>query len=305
MRAIAAAKRLCQMSGARCTVVWDWQDYEALFARDPAIEVVAQIPPDLAPTYQIMQTSMTGTEHRCVPLDGMQGIILTSQHCFGATSDPKTLDEFDLLPWLPQPSQIVRQRVRQFKEQAFMTGAIAGVHMRRTDNRAAIAISPDWLFVRLAREIVDRGGAIYLATDNRATEELMLGRFGARVVCFPKSATLARRWPRAFDQQETTADYVDLLLLASCEYVLGSADSSYSMLAMALNGSPKCKVVRRLDLDKLTAMDRVQGVAHELRVAFFRLRQLEREHRGLKLGPAVLRELRKRFVTKSETGRAG
>jgi hypothetical protein len=177
--------------------------------------------------------------------------------------------------------------------------------MRRTDNRAAIAISADWLFVRSARQIIDRGGAIYLATDNRATEEMMLARFGCRVVCFAKGSTLARRWPRAFNLEETIADYADLLLLASCEYVLGSSDSSYSMLAMALNGSPKCKVVRRLDPGKVSALDRMRGTLHELRIALFRLRQLEREHRGLKFGPAVLQELRKRLVVRNKDGGAG
>ena len=296
MRAIAAAKRLCQMSGARCTVVWDWQNYEALFAPDFAIEVVSQIPPDLAATYKVMQTSMTGAEHRCVPLDGPRGIILTSQHCFGATNEPKSLNEFDLLPWLPQPARTVRDRVRLFREQVFAAGPIVGLHMRRTDHKAAAILSPDWLFVRSAREIIDRGEAIYLAADNRATEEMMLARFGSRIVCLPKSMALVRRWPRAFDLDETIADYADLLLLASCAYVLGSADSSYSMLAMALNGSPRCRIVRRLASDKVTTWDRVRGSLHELRIVLFRVRQLASEEGALKFGSAVLGALRKRLA---------
>ncbi len=295
MRAVAAAKRLCQMSGARCTVVWDWPDYSALFAKDPAIEVVSQIPPDLAPKYGVMQTSMTGTEHRCVPLDGPRGIILTSQHCFGATSDPGPLNEFDLLPWLPQPSQAVRDRVQMFKAHAFAAGVIVGLHMRRTDHRAAIVLSSDWLFIRQAQAIAARGETIYLATDNRATEEMMRARFGASIVSLPKNSGPARRWPRAFNLEETIVDYVELLLLASCDHVLGSADSSYSMVAMALNGSPKCKVLRRLESDEMTGLDGTRAALHELRVLLFRLRQLEREHRGLKFGAEILRAVRKRL----------
>ncbi len=284
------------MSGARCTVVWDWQDYGALFAADPAIEVVAQIPADLAVKYSIMQTSMTGKEHRCVPLDQAPGIILTSQHCFGATHDPKPLDEFDLLPWLPQPSRPVREKVGMFRNQAFPPGVVVGLHMRRTDHVAAIALSPDWLFVRSAQEIIDRGKAIYLATDNGATEAKMLSRFGRRTIRLSKNWTPAQRWPRAFNLEETIADYADLLLLASCDYVLGSADSSYSMLAMALNGSPRSRVLRRLESDQMTPFDRVRGTLHELGMLIFRLRQLERQHRGMKFGPAILRELRKRLA---------
>jgi len=299
MRAIAAAKRLCQRSGARCTVVWDWQDYQALFERDRAIEVISRIPPNIASTYKVMQTSMTGIEHRCVPLDGPPGIILTSQHCFGATSDPKTLDEFDLLPWIPQPSPAVRDKVSLFRDQAFPTGAIVGLHMRRTDHKAAAILSPDWLFIRLAEDFVNRGGAIYLATDNSGTDKMMMAHFRNRIVALPKNPALAERWPRLFDLDETIADYADLLLLASCDYVLGSADSSYSMLAMALNGSPNCRIARRLDAQSMTGLDTVRGMQHRLRVLLFRLRQLASENPGLKFGPAILRALSARRASRT------
>ena len=54
------------------------------------------------------------------------------------------------------------------------------------------------------------------------------------MVMYPKNPSMARRWPRAFDLEETIDDYAHLLLLSSCDYVLGSVDSSYSRLAMAL-----------------------------------------------------------------------
>ena len=299
IRAIAAAKRLCQRSGARCTIVWDWQNYEALFESDPAIEVLSQIPPNLASTYKVMQTSMTGTEHRCVPLDGPKGIVLTSQHCFGAVGESKPLDEFDLLPWLPQPSLGVREKARLFRGQSFPAGAIVGFHMRRTDHKAAAILSPDWLFIRSAEECVGRGAAIYLATDNRDTEEMMRARFGNRIVALPKNPALAQRWPRPFNLDETIADYADLLLLASCDYVLGSADSSYSMLAMALNGSPNCRIARGLDAQSMSALDKVRGMQHRFRVLLFRLRQLARENPGLKFGPAILRALSARRASRT------
>jgi hypothetical protein len=36
---------------------------------------------------------------------------------------------------------------------------------------------------------------------------------------------------------------VDLWLLASCEFVIGLQGSSYSRVAILLNGSPRCKVI--------------------------------------------------------------
>src|SRR5207248_6143689 len=127
MRAIAAARRLSQLAGARCTIVWDWGDYGALFERDSDIEVISRIPPDLAVKYLRIRSNVTGTDQRCVPLDGPAGIILTSQHCCGATTGAESLNEFDLLPWMPRPSQAVRETGRLFKARAFDSGGIAGM----------------------------------------------------------------------------------------------------------------------------------------------------------------------------------
>src|SRR5207247_1824937 len=254
----------------RCTIVWDWGDYEALFERNPDTEVLSRIPPDLAGRYLGIRSNLTGTDQRCVPLDGQAGIILTSQHCFGATTDAESLNEFDLLPWMPRPSQAVRDKVRLFKAKAFDSGGIVGMHMRRTDNKAARVLSCDWLFDRKARAIVANGGLIYLATDNQATETMMLARFAGHILHLPKNPARARRWPRPFEVEETIADYADLLLLASCDHVLGSSDSSYSMLAMALNGSPNCRTLRRLDSGDASVVDRLRAPFHELRVLLFR-----------------------------------
>src|SRR5260221_4438805 len=105
-------------------------------------------------------------ELRQIRLDGPAGIVLESSHCFVTTSDAKPLNESDLVPWLPQPSQKVRDRVAAFRAAAFPSGLIVGMHMRRTDNRAAAAISPDRLFFRAARSARPDGATVFLATDN-------------------------------------------------------------------------------------------------------------------------------------------
>jgi hypothetical protein len=245
MRAIASAKRLCQIAGARCSIVWDWSDYEALFERDPAIEVIPALSADLARDYSAMRTLLNNEggspEVRRMPLDGPAGIVLESSHCFVATSDAKPLNESDLVPWLPQPSQKVRDRVAAFRAAAFPSGLIVGMHMRRTDNRAAAAISPDRLFFRAARSARREGATVFLATDNPRAEAKLRRRIGDGMIAYPKATRIGPRWPRPFDLVETVTDYVDLLLLAACDHVVGSWGSSYSSLAIGLNGSPRCR----------------------------------------------------------------
>lgn len=299
IRAIASAKRLSVMYGLRCTIVWDRQGYGALFESDPAIEVVSEILPDLPADRLVMDTEVIDAagpfDNRCVPLDGPRCVVLTTCHCFGATTGPKSLSESDLVPWLPQPSRAVREKVDAFQARAFPSGNIVGLHLRRTDHEAAIVLSPDWLFVRRARAIIAGGGAIFLATDNQATQQAMLSYLDGNVVFFPKNPALAQRWPRPFNLEETIEDYTDLLLLASSGYVLGSAESSYSRLAMAINGSPKCEIVRHLHTGKRSPLDRVHAAGHEVRVVFFRLRQLRRQHHGVKFILAVVREACRRL----------
>ncbi len=280
MRAIASAKRLAQSCGARCTVVWDWQDYNALFAADPTIEVIPQLSEDMVRTYYPMRTKKDregGTpENRRIPLNGPTRIVLSSCHCFSSQSDPKPLYEADLLEWIAQPSEAVRERVRMFRAQVIKDRNIVGFHMRRTDNRPAIMQSPNWLFYRQAKSIAGSGALIYLATDNRKTERKMLARFGESIVGYPKNPKIAQRWPREFSLEEIIDDYVDLLLLASCNYVLGSKGSSYSRVAMALNRSPLCRPLVTADVSEMNLADLAQAALHELYKLYASLRYLVR-----------------------------
>ena len=247
MRVIASAKRLAQMAGARCTVIWDWQDYAALFERDPAIEVVSAIPKELHAGYEvrhILTDNEGGTwENRHIPLDGAAGIIVTSYVAFCARGEPENVHEPALLAWVPQPSEAVRKAASRFREAEFPPRGIVGLHMRRTDNREAKLRSPDRLFIEEAGLLAGEGTKIFLASDSRRTERRLLAGFPGSLIDYPKSQHKSRRWPRRFNLAKTIEDYAELLLLASCDYVLGSAYSSYSSWAMALNGSAKCRVL--------------------------------------------------------------
>jgi hypothetical protein len=245
MRAIASAKRVSQIAGARCSIVWNWPDYETLFQRDRSISLLPSLPEDLEHRYHAMRTLMNeeggSPETRRIPLDGPAGIVLKSCHCFAAASDGKPMDEAGLVPWLPQPADGIRDRVAGFRADNMAPGPVAGLHMRRTDHRAARARSPDWLFIRVARAARKNGEEIYLATDDPKTEAKMRARLSGKVISSPKKPDRQRRPGAIPDPAELADDYVDLLLLSACDYVVGSWGSSYSSLAMAINGSPRCR----------------------------------------------------------------
>src|SRR5579862_2103030 len=259
IRVIAAAKRLSALSGARCTLVWDWLDYESLFEPDPSIEIVSRFP-DLPAGHLRLKPMLDrrATLHQRLSLDGPACIAITTCHPFGSTADPHYLAIHELLPWLPQPAAAIKEKARLFRERMFPAGQIVGLHMRRTDSERPILDSPNWRFFHQARAIVDSGARLYLATDNRRTESQMIARFADRLLTYPKNPVMRKRWPRPLNLAETIEDYADLLVLASCDYVLGSKESSFSDLAMALNGSSRSAGIERLPTGRLTADERRQ-----------------------------------------------
>jgi len=120
---------------------------------------------------------------------------------------------------------------------------VVGFHMRRTDHKKSIRYSPDEMFIERAKSIINSGKRIFLATDNIQTELLMKRHFGLHVVTFPKRQSLERRWPRVFDQIAAEDDLVELFLLAKTEFIVGSYFSSFSGMAIALNGSKKNEIL--------------------------------------------------------------
>lgn len=291
IRVIAAAKRLSAMSGARCTIVWNWLDYESLFEPDPTIEIVNRFPALPAGHLRLQPLlDRRAALHQRLPLDGPACIAITTCHPFGSKADLHYLGMHQLLSWLPQPQAAIRGKAREFRERMFPASPIVGLHIRRTDSDHPIVDSPNWRFFHQARAIVDSGARLYLATDNRRTESQMVARFAGKLLMYPKNPAMGKRWPRVLNLAETIEDYVDLLVLASCEYVLGSNKSSFSDLAMALNGSLRSTQIERLPTGHLTADEHRQRLLDE----FTRLPvYLRRIRRVVEPGIGIGRGLRK------------
>lgn len=111
---------------------------------------------------------------------------------------------------------------------------LVGVHIRRTDHIEAIKNSPLQLFIDAMKRELEQNETtyFYLATDERATEESLRETFGERIITF-SGKTLDR------DSRQGIEDaYVEMLCLASGERILGSFNSTFSVMASKLGNIP-------------------------------------------------------------------
>jgi hypothetical protein len=137
----------------------------------------------------------------------------------------------------------VLERTKEFQNSHF-NSRVVGIHIRRTNHERAISNSPDEAFFEEAERALGDGFLLFLATDNATTVRLMQNRYGAKLLYRGKRLELAERWPRNdMDPRDIIDDLVDLWLLAACNHVIGCRDSSYSRIAMLLNGSPLCRAI--------------------------------------------------------------
>ena len=254
LRAIASAKRVCSQTGAKCSIVWDWGDYAALFDDDTEwIPYAAELDRSrdvVIPGYHHIRhlhphEGGTGANRR-VPVTSHPRIVVTSWYVFASDQEkPLEHDPYEepVLAWVPKPHRSILERVEIFRANHFFPSTV-GMHIRRTDHKRAIARSPDEAYFREGDRLVDSGHRLFLATDNDETLRVLQTRYGDRVFHYPKSSPAPQRWPRAISQfDDVTDDLVDLRLLASCDFIIGTQFSSFSRVAMLFNGSPRCKAL--------------------------------------------------------------
>jgi hypothetical protein len=238
LRAIGSAVRLCRLAGARCSVVWDWGDFWHFFSAMPNIEILRSAP--RGEGLQIRHVPVHRDPSREVTLS-RGSVELHSGYVFWRQGEAR-IGVRDVLPFLPRLSDNLAAEVDTFARQHFAD--TVGLHMRRTDNKHAIARSPDSMFLERASDLVARGKRLFLATDNAATESRMRRRFGRALLTHPKRQRLLQRWPRQFDRIATEDDLIDLFLLARTQYIVGSFWSSFSDFAIALNGSGSSEILK-------------------------------------------------------------
>ena len=104
-----------------------------------------------------------------------------------------------------------------------------GVHIRRTDNKIAIAESTNENFMAIMDELVAEFNDItfFLATDDPETKELFVNKYD-RVLTY--DVEYSRR-----DAQGVKDALLELMTLAQTRVILGSTNSSFSTMAALFN----------------------------------------------------------------------
>lgn len=131
------------------------------------------------------------------------------------------------------PQDAIEQKKKQVLGQA-EGKRLVSVHIRRTDHIEAWKNSPLRLFIDAMNKVLEQDEAtcFYLATDDIETEASLREVFGERIITF-SGKTLDR------DSRQGIEDaYVEMLCLASGEKILGSFNSTFSVMASKLGNIP-------------------------------------------------------------------
>lgn len=114
-----------------------------------------------------------------------------------------------------------------------------GIHIRRTDNRKSIELSPTSLFVQRIRKRIEENedSNFYLATDSEEEKQSLCGLFGERIIT---SSQKAERNSVPGMQHAL----VELYILSRAGSILGSAQSSYSETAAQIGGIA-CELINK------------------------------------------------------------
>lgn len=108
-------------------------------------------------------------------------------------------------------------------------GKVVGLHIRRTDNKAAIAQSPlSHFYEVIEKEIeTDRETRFYVATDDYEVKSELRQRYGDKIISIPLCL-------KRSSIQGMKDAVVDLYCLGSTRRIYGSAQSTYSTFAAQL-----------------------------------------------------------------------
>lgn len=110
-----------------------------------------------------------------------------------------------------------------------------GVHVRRTDHTEAIANSPLELFInRMKDELaVDAEAKFFVATDDATVRQELRETFSQEQLIFNEKGIIDR------DSKEGIEDaFVEMLALSRCKKILGSYNSTFSLLPSYIGNIP-------------------------------------------------------------------
>ncbi len=252
MYAIASAYCTCQATGSKLSVVWfrEWgmkADYLDIF--EPWTEDKATI--RKANLCDFLVNDRPRRRNLFVP-KLIQGIVYDRRIYEDSVSQLRD-DGFDFAGWsrgkrcyivtcvrfVKIPTEIWRQLFRPVKpvmdavetnSKQFSAYTI-GMHIRRSDNQAAIKQSPTHLFIEAGKQELAQHPdlKIFLATDSEQVKQEMREVFGNRIITSPT--------PASRESISGIRDgLVDMYTLSRTNHIYGSWFSSFSRLAARIGG---------------------------------------------------------------------
>jgi hypothetical protein len=153
------------------------------------------------------------------------------------TCDPELISQL----WREIRSSILVRKIADDFASANITTKTIGVHVRRTDHRAANTVSTNMFFLAIDVLLDANHDKIFLATDDESEEKKFLSRYGKSVVFTDKSTKY--RWDTPGRRRNlVTLDtykeaFVDMLVLGHCGVIFGSLGSSFSTCSVKLSSN--------------------------------------------------------------------
>ena len=130
-----------------------------------------------------------------------------------------------------RPLPRIREKANMFCEKNRISKCI-GLHIRRTDHeglaKAVESYSPDAEFIRFIQNNPDATG-VFIATDNKATQDVFVSLYGDRVMFYSKIAQSESLRKTSLEEA-----LIDILICSRCRAFQGSSYSSYSGLIETL-----------------------------------------------------------------------
>ena len=245
LRAIASARRAAELLGSTLSVVWNWSIWGDLFEHCDDFELITHHSgiPQGVPVHQTLLKKHGGDvlNQKLVLEDEI--VILESCHYFSMNGLPPITMQ-GLLGWFLHPNQEIQKMAIDKRQE--LGDEVVGVHIRRTDNDRSTRESPDELFLAEIDQIAARQIPVYLATDNPETRDHFRRSFPDTVRTIRHRREVGPRWPvKRRITSDVQDDFLDLLVLSKCSWVLGSCFSSFSETSMVLNQDPRCRYVMR------------------------------------------------------------
>ncbi len=231
LRALASAMCVAEDLGRPLEIVWteDPGIFQAPFQR---LFDVASLPPGvslnttwrLTPPRMLPKMCLSPADWDMIAAEAarkpQEPLFLKSYGHFYQKDPTRWLHHLQSL----KPHPVIAARATALLSRA-MGKPLVGVHIRRTDNQRSIQESPTLAFVARMRDLTP-DTMFYIASDDDRERARMAGEFPGRVLMG------ARALNRSSVEGGEDA-LLDFLALGACEFLYGSAGSSFSEIAAA------------------------------------------------------------------------